>query len=557
MKKLFLFLLFVPLFTFGQITINQEIVEQAPYTIGDTLTIRTSINTTSPIVFFTFDTEITNSALQWVGSEPIATNTNLTYTEDHYNNYKWSQNPTIGVGDLDGQYEDWKNGPKDDGEAQYMSNSSSNIHRYAFLTAGETLNGALVEEKFILLNDTQSTPYRYIHKFTVANAKDANEVTYDIGSQILFLSIDETDVSTGNPLRQVKLIPPTNPGPGYDPTSYTVYIAEVIEKDTINYTWSSSPIATDITLDANGSFYTDKLENGKEYEIWTNINAQAPFLDQVVTVSDVYLAFKNVMGKGVNNEEWNWDYGIQEIMADVYYGGQSETNQNGPVIDEFDVYTMFAHILGEPLDYEKVAIAGGNFVPTWNNIMAQYGLLSTSPFPPFFTPTAENANEVLEFGSAIWGDVDFSHSTTPTAPGSELKFNFSAPAKGRAMESKIVTDIDVATTLQDGKVIMDFNLTKEDLAGMQFNLKYDTSKLTFDSAEFDTGNEMFNFATPKQDKIIIGSLDRKGTARIKTGTPYRLIFTPKQTLQNTSGLVTFELTDAVNGNAKRVELNIQ
>ena len=556
MKKLLL-LLFVPLFSFGQISINQEIVEQAPYTIGDTITIRTSINAAVPIVFLTFDTQITNSALQWVGSEPIATNTNLTYTEDHYNNYRWSQNPTIGVGDLDGQYYDWINGPKNDGEAQYMSNPESNIHRYGFLTAGETLNGPLVEEKFILLNDTQNIPYRYIHKFTVANAKDSDDVTYDIGSPTLFLSINEADVSTGNPLRHIKLVPPTNPGPGYDPTNYTVYLNEITNKNEETYSWTAIDILQDVPLDANGSLYTDKIENGKEYEIWVRINEQAPFLDQVVTVSDVYLAFKNVMGKGINNEEWNWDYGIQEIMADVYYGGQSEENQNGPVINESDVYTMFAHILGEPLNYENVAIAGGDFVPTWNNPMDIYGLINTSPLPPFFQATAENTNEIIEIGSAIWGDVDFSHSTTPTAQGSELKFNFGGPAKGRAMESKIVTDIDVATTLQDGKVIMDFSLTKEDLAGMQFNLKYDTSKLTFESAKFDTGNEMFNFATPKEGKVIIGSLDRKGTARIKTGTPYRLIFTPKQTLQNTAGLVTFELTDAVNGNAKRVELNIQ
>ena len=557
MKKLLL-LLFVPLFSFGQISINQEIVEQAPYTIGDTITIRTSIDAAVPIVFLTFDTQITNSALQWVGSEPIATNTNLTYTEDHYNNYRWNQNPTIGVGDLDGQYYDWVNGPKNDGEAQYMSNTESNIHRYGFLTAGETLNGPLVEEKFILLNDTQNIPYRYIHKFTVANAKDSDDVTYDIGSPTLFLSINEADVSTGNPLRHIKLIPPTNPGPGYDPTKYTVYLNEVTNKNEETNSWTSIDILQDVPLDANGNLYTDKLENGKEYEIWIRIDSQAAFLDQVVTVSDVYLAFKNVMGKGVNNEEWNWDYGIQEIMADVYYGGESEQNANGPVINEFDVYTMFAHILGEPLDYSNIAIAGGDFVPTWNTMMNRYGLVNNSPFPPFFSATAENASNIIEFGSAIWGDVDFSHSTTPTAQGSELKFDFNVGvAKGRAMESKIVTDIDVATTLQDGKVIMDFSLTKEDLAGMQFNLKYDTSKLTFESAKFDTGNEMFNFATPKEGKVIVGSLDRIGTARIKTGTPYRLIFTPKQTLQNTAGLVTFELTDAVNGNAKRVELNIQ
>jgi hypothetical protein len=41
------------------------------------------------------------------------------------------------------------------------------------------------------------------------------------------------------------------------------------------------------------------------------------------------------------------------------------------------------------------------------------------------------------------------------------------------------------------------------------------------------------------------------------GTPYKLIFTPKEALQNTAGLFYFVLADAVDGNGKKVNLNIE
>jgi hypothetical protein len=47
------------------------------------------------------------------------------------------------------------------------------------------------------------------------------------------------------------------------------------------------------------------------------------------------------------------------------------------------------------------------------------------------------------------------------------------------------------------------------------------------------------------------------TARIKTGTPYKLIFTPKTPLTNTAGLFFFVLADAVDGAGKKVELTIE
>jgi hypothetical protein len=47
------------------------------------------------------------------------------------------------------------------------------------------------------------------------------------------------------------------------------------------------------------------------------------------------------------------------------------------------------------------------------------------------------------------------------------------------------------------------------------------------------------------------------TARIKTGTPYKLIFTPKVQLTNTAGLFYFVLSDAVDGNGKKINLIVE
>jgi hypothetical protein len=45
-------------------------------------------------------------------------------------------------------------------------------------------------------------------------------------------------------------------------------------------------------------------------------------------------------------------------------------------------------------------------------------------------------------------------------------------------------NLDVNSAIVNGKVELSVNLTREDLVGAQINLKYDNSKLTFDSIKF-------------------------------------------------------------------------
>ena len=117
--------------------------------------------------------------------------------------------------------------------------------------------------------------------------------------------------------------------------------------------------------------------------------------------------------------------------------------------------------------------------------------------------------------------------------------------------------LGVTSKLEGGKVVLYTNLTKEGLAGLQVIMNYDSTKLTLDNVIFDSGSTMTNFSTKDNGRLTFGSIDQTKTARIKIGTPYRLIFTPKEALQNTAGLFFFVLADAVDGTGKKLNVNVE
>ena len=111
--------------------------------------------------------------------------------------------------------------------------------------------------------------------------------------------------------------------------------------------------------------------------------------------------------------------------------------------------------------------------------------------------------------------------------------------------------------MESGKVVLTTTLTKEDLAGLEVIMNYDESKLTLDNIIFDAGTTITNFTTDKNGRLTFGSIDQIKTSRIKTGTPYKLIFTPKVQLTNTAGLFYFVLSDAVDAKGNKIDLIIE
>jgi hypothetical protein len=100
-------------------------------------------------------------------------------------------------------------------------------------------------------------------------------------------------------------------------------------------------------------------------------------------------------------------------------------------------------------------------------------------------------------------------------------------------------------------------LTKSELAGLQVVMNYDESKLNLDNVIFDTGNTITNFSTHENGRLTFGSIDQLKTARIKVGTPYKLVFTPKTALTNTAGLFYFVLSDAVDSKGNKIDLIVE
>ena len=182
----------------------------------------------------------------------------------------------------------------------------------------------------------------------------------------------------------------------------------------------------------------------------------------------------------------------------------------------------------------------------------------------YITSPQQVVNAVFAWG----GDLDWSHSSSTSAIASSITNNiFTNSVNGKtvsgiksmsvgslAYQQKVAekVNLSVVSKLENGKVILNTTLTKEGLAGLQVIMNYDSTKLKLDNIVFNTGNTITNFSTDDNGRLSFGSIDQLKTARIKTGTPYSLIFTPKVQLTNTAGLFYFVLADAVLGNGEKV-----
>ena len=121
MKKLLILLFLLPTLSFSQIIINQEVVEASPYQVGDTITIRYTLQnlTGQPdFRYFWLRLQYSNKHLQLVPNSTVFTNATTRQTYFYqWVGYRFNQNPNIGVGELNRQLNEtvrlfkfWKEG---------------------------------------------------------------------------------------------------------------------------------------------------------------------------------------------------------------------------------------------------------------------------------------------------------------------------------------------------------------------------------------------------------------------------------------------------------------
>jgi len=538
MKKLLILLSFIFMsnFTFSQgITINQTIVEPGPYRVGDVITIKYNINSgTQTPRYLWLRYQYNNKVLLPVPNSTIYSQGNSVQTfSTEWNNFRFTPAASKPATSLYEQYQTTPWG--------YASNPDWNVGQLTIQRTDNKIDGDFVSPKFTIRDNIT---YNDIHQLSIAYAINATSQNISpITTSGTAISLGT--VTGGSSSFKVKVAFPA----GY--TNIIHHNAQIMRLKNDNsgdIDWSQQPIAQ-LPLDAQGeAVFTTQVKIGDEVGVFISPASQKPFMNDIVTISDAYKAFLGHSQTDISGNPNFFTYpNLEKNVGNITIGDNT--------FNESDSYYMFAHLMG--IDVSTLALIPTSTSTTikWNSGLLNQNWMNGTPTHKV---VVNSNNQVVNMVYAWGGDLNWSHSTDPAVITASLAGNRTSSYVG-SYSSRVLEDVklSVSSKLEGGKAVLTTNLTREELAGLQIILKYDNTKLKLDNVIFDTGNTITNFYNDFESRLSFGSIDQLKTARIKVGTPYKLVFTPLVNLTSTTGLFMFELVDAVDKSGNKINLIIE
>jgi hypothetical protein len=416
-----------------------------------------------------------------------------------------------------------------------------------------SVDGIIATQKYIVL---AKSDYTDIHKLDIAYAYDA------AGAFISPITTTGTAVSLGTVTGGLAAFNVRVAFPSTD-TSVKYLSAKLYPLNTngtVNMT--ATPIAT-AAFNAQGiaSFTTPKV--GDKFGVVITPATGTAYLDNVVTVSDAYKAFLQNASVGIGGTTNYFQYPtLEKKIGNVTIANSTFGND--------DAYNLFSYVMG--IDVTSKAKIPTKAATSFNFLYGKKDVWHTGVLTDNIVEVT-SATQTNDFAYAYGGDLDYSNSTDPSSItgavtgmsvnpiGSTIsvKANSVAVLNSIAYESVKLANatLSLVSSISGTSVVLTGTLTAADLAGLQVIMNYDDSKLTLDNVIFDTGNTMTNFSTHNNGRLTFGSIDQNKTSKIKVGTPYKLMFTSKVPLQNTTGLFFTVLSDAVDANGNKVNLIVE
>jgi len=542
MKKLLILigLVITTITSFAQVTIDQSIVQTAPYKVGDTLQIKYTVakGTTTPRYIW-LRYQYNNKALQYVGTTfSQGTSSQTFYTS--WSNYIFNANATYDVKDLYKQYAStpWS----------YVANSDWNVAQLTVQRTDAAVDGVIATQKYVVLSKSD---YSNIHKLDMAYGVD------NTGANITNVTTSQSTLSLGTVTGGMAAFNVRIAYPANDTTITNLKaILQPLNTDgTINYS-AQSIAQTSFNTQGIASFTAPKV--GDKFGVVITPMTNKSYLNNIITVSDAYKSFLGVSSVGLDGTTKYFTYPtLERAIGHVTIGDT--------VFDNNDAYYTFAYVMG--IDVSTKTYLSSS---TASQIGFLYGKKSAwaSGILTDKTVTITSANQTEDFAYAYSGDLDYSNSSDPSLIQGAVAGQ--SVSSDMVIKSNAITSMAyTAPTLQNvtmslsssidatGNVVLNTNLPVDSLAGIEVILQYDNTKLTLTNVVFDAGSTVTNFSTNNGNRITFGSLDQLKTARIKKGTPYKLIFTPTTPLTSTAGLFFTVLADAVDGNGKKINLTVE
>lgn len=556
-----LFILIVGTSFSQDMKLDHSYTNSAGFIVGDTITVKFNTvdwNASNSVpTLLQYDFQWNNKLLEFIdfswSVKTNGTNSNAQTAWNTWTGYKFTTYSSYDVRELTHQYDAWVAG-----NASYSADADWNVGRITIqdATAIEH-NDAHILVRFIIknINSTNYADYSETTKLNWARAEDnVSGTVYDVDGKLMSVDLGNVSVPTDGGITIKVDVPHSNKSD----MGYSIYHETQLEGvDTDNdgtpnfYVPKENEIPEfSGNFDANGEAVFTDLYLDESYFVGIYANKGTDqWLDNVITVTDVYKIFRYSLDTDINGGGGSWEYSIQNVAAEV---------TNDQVVDFDDSYELLAHINGIDTSTNVTSDANGAF--NFSGILGTFGVPGDYFLDHMIKPQANVS--VFTFGHGLRGDVDFSHSTTPISNDAKVSGANQTTAKSttqRILMNKAVEEgtLDISSRLEGGKVLVDISTTKVGMVGVQFNISFDDTMLELDDILYDTGNEMTNFGNVRGNNVSFGSLDYSGAKSVKTGTPYKLIFTPKENITNTAGLVTFKITEGVKQDGTKVNLNIQ
>ena len=553
MKKLIsiIGLFLITFSSFGQLTINQSFTPTTNLKVGDTLSVKYTVDkgTTTPRYFW-LRYQFNNKALTYV-STVFSQGSSVQTFYTGWSGYKFTASTanSITATSLYAQYLATPWG--------YVANADWNAGQLTVQRTDASINGDIATQKYIIKD---LVDYTNIHKLDLAYSIDATSasitpITTNPGTMSL------VNVKGGTSSFKVRVLFPQ----GYTIADHGISLLQLNATKT-DVDWTKPPLAFK-QLDASGeATFTTEVKVGDTIGLMVSPPNGKTWMNNVITVSDAYKAFLGIAQTDINGTKNFFKYNRELLMANVSKDDGAGTG----IYNETDAYYLFSHVMG-------IDVSTKAYIPSSTATSLRYGssllnqgwLDGTNKYITIVTSSTQAVDMVFAWN----GDLDFSHSSSLTEIASRIATgNYANSIKGndevgvnksmsvQSMSYNQVFEtakLSLTSTIVNGKVVLTGNLTKEGLAGLEVILQYDNSKLTFDNISFDAGPSVTNFSTNGDGRLTFGSMDQTKTARIKTGTPYKLTFTPKETITNTAGLFYTVLSDAVDGNGNKINLTVE
>jgi hypothetical protein len=552
MKKLLTLLgiLVISIATNAQLTVNQSVTPTTGLKVGDTISVKYTVvkDTTTPRYFW-LRYQYNNKALAYI-STTYSQGTSVQTYYTGWTAYKFTANTTNGKLATN-LYEQYLTTPWG-----YATNADWNVGQLTIQRSDASVNGDIATQKYTIKDLGE---YTNIHRLDLAYSINASSayitpITTNPGT----LSLSNV---TGNTSQfKVRVLFPS----GYAISSHTIQLMPLKSNGSGDIDWTKQPIAQK-TLDASGeAIFTTEVKVGDSIGVYVQPTGTKTWMNNIITVSDAYKAFLGISQTDITGAANYFKYpALEKEIGHITIATSA--------FSESDSYYLFANVMGIDVT-TKAKIPKSTTAATdvywYTSLLNSNSLLGIEKYKVYVTTPVQTVDMVYAWG----GDLDWSHSSHPDTVAARITSgiytNSINPNEGsvKAFSTKSMeyaapilekATLSLTSTLVNGKVILSAGLTKADLAGLEVIMQYDSTKLTLTDVVFDAGSTITNFSTHNNGRLTFGSIDQLKTARIKVGTPYKLIFTPKETLTNTAGLFYTVLSDAIDAKGNKIELIVE